>query len=508
MGDKNNIITIGGAEHLSPLIKEKAGGESSASKNKDCEDGDDAIVWEDIGEEDEDARVELPLIGRIWTERKVNVNAFIATIKGVWQPKYGVDITSIGKNLFLFHHWRDKSRVIDDQPWHFDKYALLLGEASDSVKPSDIQLFYLPMWVRVYNLPLKGRLNANNIEKIGDKLGMFVKLDHEARVGIDKSIRIRVLVDVRKPLAKHVKLKLREGIEEFFEVKYEKSPLFCYFCGRIGHGLKDCEGGRGAGEGRRSARALFITKPKQKASSEEGYEKINEVTHRMEDVGLNNEEYGDAGKVVREEGEETVKGECGNKSSAAIMIPCSVTTSAPKLMAKTEGKETEKDFLSLGVTVKSYSVNHIDAWFVSRLQGKWRFSGIYGYPDDKNKHKTGVLMESLRGVGEDPWLCGGDLNLMLHSGEKQGGQEFNTEEAEILRKTMDCCWLEDLGFIGHNITWSNNRGRVENIQERLDRFMENRAWRDTFKGSFVSHLMKRKSDHLPILLCIKDVNPK
>lgn len=102
--------------------------------------------------------------------------------------------------MFQFHHWRDKHRVLEGQPWHFDQHALLLGEINGNGKPFNIQLHYLPIWVRVYNLPFKGRLNTKNVENVANKIGIFVKMDRSRSMGIDKSIRIRVLVDVRKPL--------------------------------------------------------------------------------------------------------------------------------------------------------------------------------------------------------------------------------------------------------------------------------------------------------------------
>ncbi|XP_021716609.1 uncharacterized protein LOC110684459 [Chenopodium quinoa] len=163
---------------------------------------------------------------------------------------------------------------------------------------------------------------------------------------------------------------------------------------------------------------------------------------------------------------------------------------------------------SIDVNIRSFSLNHIDARVRSITQDEWRFSGIYGHPDEENKYKIGQLLISLKGGTDTPWLCGGDLILMLHSGEKQGGRVFDMEEAEILRDVVGVCELEDLGFIGHDFTWSNNRGGEESIQERLDRFLANRTWRDAFQGSFVTHLTKRKSDHLPILLCVQDVVSK
>uniref|UniRef100_A0A803MKH0 Uncharacterized protein n=1 Tax=Chenopodium quinoa TaxID=63459 RepID=A0A803MKH0_CHEQI len=110
---------------------------------------------------------------------------------------------------------------------------------------------------------------------------------------------------------------------------------------------------------------------------------------------------------------------------------------------------------------------------VEKGNDEWRFTGVYGHPEDENKYKTSVLLESLKGSDDKPWLCGGDFNLMLHLGEKISGRSFCVEEAEILRNAMSYCHFEDLGFIGHSYTWTNNRGGEENIQERLDRFFAN-----------------------------------
>ena len=155
------------------------------------------------------------------------------------------------------------------------------------------------------------------------------------------------------------------------------------------------------------------------------------------------------------------------------------------------------------ISITSFSQNHIDAT-IHLPDFSWRFTGIYGYPEESNKRKTGELLRMLYTDETEPWLCGGDLNLMLWSTEKQGGGDFNFEDAAILRQAMDFCNLEDLGFIGHPFTWTNNRGGHENLQERLDRFVANRGWKEKYGGSSVCHLEKRKSDHLPLLVSIKE----
>ncbi|KAL2899240.1 hypothetical protein RDABS01_024322 [Bienertia sinuspersici] len=283
---------------------------------EDRED-EEAIVWEENEVEDEDDRIELSLVGKIWTNRNVNMKAFITTMENVWQPKYGVEISNIGKNLYMcqFHHWKDKQYVLNEQPWHFDRHAIILKEIEENVKPIDIELSELPMWVRVYNLPFKGRLNQGNIEKIGNKLGSFIRMDNSGAMGIDKSIRIRIWIDVRKPLLKKVKLKMRNGVEEYFEVKYEKPPLFCFYCGKMGHGVKDCDDCRDVEEPENNygpwmkaspwkkkvgqqqekegskekgcAKTLFFTKPKAKAGNQTSPNQLAEMVNKLEDCGIN-----------------------------------------------------------------------------------------------------------------------------------------------------------------------------------------------------------------------------
>ena len=257
-------------------------------------DSNEPVEWVEEDSEEDEARSELGIVIRIWTRRSVNQSAFVTTMTNIWQMKAEVEIKNIGKNMYVvqFHHWKDKERVMEGQPWHFDRHVILMTDIQGKCKPSDIQLWEFPIWARVYDLPFKGRLNDVNVRAIGNKIGAFIKMDNSGAMGIDKSVRIRVLHDVRKSLVSCVKVKLKTGKEEEFEVKYERPPLFCFFCGRVGHGTKDCDeedaeeegeikfggwlkaspwkvgdmGERGKGKvGEKScARALFITKPKEK----------------------------------------------------------------------------------------------------------------------------------------------------------------------------------------------------------------------------------------------------
>lgn len=311
---------------------------------------EEEVEWEVEGEEDEEARTALGVMGKIWTERNINANALIATMRKIWNPKYGMDANCLEKNIyfFQFHHWRDKEFVMEAQPWHFDKHVLALSDVQGDRKPSEYPMHLIPFWVRVYDLPILGRLNETNARRLGDKIGSFVKVDKTDIIGINKSLRIRTLIDVRKPLKKEIELKLRGGAMERVRVKYEKLPVFCYFCGTLGHGEKDCELTSSPGnrvckysekmraspwqankgdvtgeerEGQSCARKLFVLK--KTAPSMEG------MKETMENVELVMEKMGEVTMSLKDKVDQSKEGQEEKDESTAALIndqpPCPVT---------------------------------------------------------------------------------------------------------------------------------------------------------------------------------------
>ncbi|KMT11390.1 hypothetical protein BVRB_5g107190 [Beta vulgaris subsp. vulgaris] len=54
------------------------------------------------------------------------------------------------------------------------------------------------------------------------------------------SARIRILMDVKKPLRRVQRVSVKQGSSTLIEVKYESLPTICYGCGLIGHIERDC----------------------------------------------------------------------------------------------------------------------------------------------------------------------------------------------------------------------------------------------------------------------------
>ena len=59
--------------------------------------------------------------------------------------------------------------------------------------------------------------------------------------GWTKSLRVKILMDLRDPFIDEITLNKESGQVATLPVKYERLPNICYYCGRVGHVEKYCE---------------------------------------------------------------------------------------------------------------------------------------------------------------------------------------------------------------------------------------------------------------------------
>ncbi|XP_050212910.1 uncharacterized protein LOC126664524 [Mercurialis annua] len=155
----------------------------------------------------------------------------------------------------------------------------------------------------------------------------------------------------------------------------------------------------------------------------------------------------------------------------------------------------------IDVRISNSSSNHIDfAVMDVEADLRWRGVGVYGWPESQNKHRTCELVKSFSGGINQALLLFGDFNLYLHHDEKEGGRRSDEREMASFRDAMDTCSVVDLGHSGGTYTWSNGRKNNDLVQIRLDRFLSNNQWRESYPEWGVVHLTRFKSDHCPIVL--------
>ncbi|XP_075665851.1 uncharacterized protein At4g02000-like [Castanea sativa] len=160
----------------------------------------------------------------------------------LWKPNRGLQVSDIGDDLFLaeFGDGKDKQKVLEMCPWSFEKQLIIMKESEGDLVPKDIEMKQSPSWVQIFNLPLKSRTKDTGWA-IGSKLGEVLEVDvSDSGVQWGRCLRVRVNIDVTKKLIRGKKIDVEGGESRWINFKYERLPNFCYRCGLLDHGIKEC----------------------------------------------------------------------------------------------------------------------------------------------------------------------------------------------------------------------------------------------------------------------------
>ncbi|XP_042988841.1 uncharacterized protein At4g02000-like [Carya illinoinensis] len=160
----------------------------------------------------------------------------------VWKIDGRLKFKEVGRNKFLieFQSTSERSRVLRGRPWSFDKNPVCLQECEASIALRDMTFSHEPFWVQFHNVPFAG-INKIMGERLGGSIGevMIVDVDEQGRAW-DSFLRVKVMVDSTKPLARGRVLNMK-GSHHWIPFKYERLPTFCFHCGAILHGKTSCD---------------------------------------------------------------------------------------------------------------------------------------------------------------------------------------------------------------------------------------------------------------------------
>lgn len=77
--------------------------------------------------------------------------------------------------------------------------------------------------------------------EIGRRLGEVVEVEKRQKlVAQNLFMRVKVAIPTSKPLRRGDFIGGSDGKRSWVTFKYERLPLFCHFCGLLGHDLKHC----------------------------------------------------------------------------------------------------------------------------------------------------------------------------------------------------------------------------------------------------------------------------
>ena len=182
------------------------------------------------------------LAAKFYTRRIINVEAVTRTFKPLWRTERGFSVRDMGDNLLLFEFEdeADMERVLFAEPWSYDKYLVAFRKVEEDVEIESLIFDRVTFWVQIHNIPMLS-LKKEIAEALGRGIGEVMKTtETDEEMGGGRVMRIRVKVDITKPLCRGRKIGLANGKEGWAAFKYERLPNFCFWCGLVTHGEKDC----------------------------------------------------------------------------------------------------------------------------------------------------------------------------------------------------------------------------------------------------------------------------
>jgi hypothetical protein len=190
------------------------------------------------------------LIGRFMSDRRIQKEAFRAFMARLWKTASKVVFKELQDNMWLieFASEADKRRVLEGCPWLFDRSVLILKEVEENIPPAQMDFSKSPFWIQVHDIPLIC-MNKHVGLKIGESIGRVEEVDVTGEgIGWGRCLRIRVQVDITKPLERGRALELN-GKMVWANLRYEKLPHFCFSYGRIFHKNLQCNENRYSKQG-------------------------------------------------------------------------------------------------------------------------------------------------------------------------------------------------------------------------------------------------------------------
>lgn len=139
---------------------------------------------------------------------------------------------------------------------------------------------------------------------------------------------------------------------------------------------------------------------------------------------------------------------------------------------------------------------------INNKNGLMYFTCVYGHPIQGLRHHFWEKLQRMSTTRTGPWLLCGDFNEILKPEEKIGGPTREPWSLVDFNLMTQVCRLQDLSYMGNNMTWSGNR-KGHKIQSWLDRGFGNDELRALYPASRIIYLEMVESDHRPAIIQIR-----
>lgn len=94
------------------------------------------------------------------------MDAVARTFTPIWRTRNGFQIRNLGdhKLLFVFDNKPDADRVLQNEPWSFDKHLIVFQRYNKDMILEDYKLNEASLWVQVHNISM-GYMDRETVRK-------------------------------------------------------------------------------------------------------------------------------------------------------------------------------------------------------------------------------------------------------------------------------------------------------------------------------------------------------
>lgn len=127
----------------------------------------------------------VTLAAKFLTKRVVNVESVARTFRPLWRSEKDFQIKDMGDNIlfFNFEDECDRERVLEHEPWTYDKHLVVFEKVIANVPISSLSFQFTSFWIQIHDLPVHC-LNKETREAIGNSLGSpLLMTETESEVG-------------------------------------------------------------------------------------------------------------------------------------------------------------------------------------------------------------------------------------------------------------------------------------------------------------------------------------
>jgi hypothetical protein len=182
------------------------------------------------------------LIGKILSEKPISKQILQNTLMGIWCNPLGFQITELEGNMFhmLMDKEVDIQRALNGNLWIIRNVWFLVHAWNRNTNVSTLNFNQVPLWIQIWGLPLHCK-SISMGQQLGAQIGTVLDTGLYDYPGKARIIKVKVLWDINNPIIAGMHIGNDQDGITWLDFRYENLPMFCFYCGLVGHVEDTCE---------------------------------------------------------------------------------------------------------------------------------------------------------------------------------------------------------------------------------------------------------------------------